>query len=428
MRSSAFRPKDSLLSGPAGGVVGASSAGRSAGFDRVLAFDMGGTSTDVARFDGDYDYVFEHQVGGVAIVAPALAIETVAAGGGSLCWIDDGQLRVGPESAGADPGPACYGAGGPLALTDVNLLLGRIDPERFEIPISTEAASEAAHRQLEQVSGLELDEMLSGFLAIANLRMGDAIRRISIQQGYDPRSYALVCFGGAGPQHACAVASEIGASTVVVPPDASLLSAFGLGRAVIERFAHRQILRALDELPAAELDRLFESVAAEAMSELEAEGIDPAACDERRRIARLRFVGQSSAIDLEYRSPEKLAPDFSERYQQLFGARPRDRAVELESIRVICGLRSQRDRRAASEESPAEAPAPTPPVASIERQVFFSGGRQESPEYRRSQLDGEASYDGPALISEQHSITVVEPGWRCRLHPCGALLLERRRA
>ena len=245
VRHSDFHPKDSLLSGPAGGVVGALHAGRAAGFERIIAFDMGGTSTDVARCDGGFDYVWEHTVGDAHLVAPALAIESVAAGGGSICYADKHGLHVGPQSAGANPGPASYGAGGPLTITDVNLLLDRVQSEHFEIPLDYAAAERAADSlltDLAQHTGETTlrDSVLRGLLDIANERMADAIRRISLRRGYDPADYALVAFGGAGDQHACAVAAKLGIRTVIVPPDASLLSAWGLGQATIERFAEQQ--------------------------------------------------------------------------------------------------------------------------------------------------------------------------------------------
>ena len=232
-------------------MVGAARAGRRSGFSRVIAFDMGGTSTDVARWDGDFEYLFEHRVGDAHLVAPALAIESVAAGGGSICAFDGIQLKVGPESAGAWPGPACYGAGGPLTLTDVNLILGRLDPDRFEIPLDPAAAGRALDA-LPHTDGGEADPgpeaVLAGLLDIADERMAEAIRSISLRRGYDPAGHALVAFGGAGAQHACAVAELLGIASVLVPADAGLLSALGLGAAVVERFAQRQVLEPLDRV------------------------------------------------------------------------------------------------------------------------------------------------------------------------------------
>ena len=241
------------MSGPAGGVAGAALVGKRSGYERILSFDMGGTSTDVARCDGHFEYVFEHEVGDAHLVAPALAIETVAAGGGSICALRDGRLHVGPESAGAAPGPACYGAGGPLTLTDINVLLGRIDASRFGIPIAVEHADARLHSVREELFAAtgqrpEREALLEGFVEIADERMADAIRRISLQRGYDPADYALVAFGGAGAQHACGVAALLGVETILVPADAGLLSALGIGHAAIERFAERQLLRLLPDV------------------------------------------------------------------------------------------------------------------------------------------------------------------------------------
>jgi len=293
VQSKSVRAKDSLLSGPAGGVVGAVLAGRSAGFEKLIAFDMGGTSTDVARFDGDYDYVFEHEVGDAHLVAPALAIESVAAGGGSICSFDGTKLQVGPQSAGAQPGPACYGAGGPLTLTDVNLLLGRLDGSRFEIPIGIDCAKHQFDKILELIQQhkdekVGKEDLLEGFLDIANERMANAIRRISIRKGYDPKDYTLVAFGGAGAQHACAVAEQLSIDTILIPQDASLLSALGLGHAVIERFSERQILQRLDVVQT-NISKWIRELEVEAVSTLEKEGVHKDDIEIRRRIVNLRL-------------------------------------------------------------------------------------------------------------------------------------------
>ncbi|MCK4990372.1 MAG: hydantoinase/oxoprolinase family protein, partial [Bacteroidales bacterium] len=237
-----FMPKESLLSGPAGGVVGAVAMGVEAGFRKVISFDMGGTSTDVSRYDNELEYCFELNIGSANIHSPALAIETVAAGGGSVCGFDGYKLVVGPESAGAMPGPASYGAGGPLTITDVNLLSGRMDPRQFSIPVYPEFAMERLKEIQDEIterSGTRPDEkaLLTGFLRIANETMAAAIKKISTGKGYNPADYALVAFGGAGGMHACSIAGLLNMSNVLIPENAGLLSAYGISEALIERFA-----------------------------------------------------------------------------------------------------------------------------------------------------------------------------------------------
>jgi 5-oxoprolinase (ATP-hydrolysing) len=294
-----FAPKDSLLSGPAGGVVGAAAVARQSGVTQILTLDMGGTSTDVARYDGAYDYRYDLRVGDAHLQTPALAVETVAAGGGSVCAFDGPVCTVGPESAGAHPGPACYGAGGPLTVTDVNLLLGRLDPEAFGIPLNAPAARRAFDDVRQKAGAAEgTDEaLLAGFLQIANERMADAIRRVSVQRGYDPAGYTLLAFGGAGGQHACQVAALLGMHRVLVPADAGLLSAYGMGRAAIERLATRQLLQPLAE---ADLPGTFEQLAREAAARVTAEGFVPGQVRTVRQSLFLRFAGQDAALEIPF--------------------------------------------------------------------------------------------------------------------------------
>ena len=416
-----FRAKDSLLSGPAGGVVGAALAGRRSGFGRVIAFDMGGTSTDVARVDGDFEYVWEHEVGGARIVAPALAIESVAAGGGSICAIDAQGLRVGPESAGASPGPACYGAGGPLTVTDCNLLLGRLDAARFAIPVHPEparaAAGELAARVREQ-TGEDVggEALLSGLIDIADERMADAIRGISLRRGYDPGEYALVAFGGAGAQHACGVASRLGIGTVVVPADAGLLSALGIGHAPLERFAERQVLRRLDEI-GGEIASTFEILAGEAADAVAREGVDASAIVVRRRIASLRYVGQDSTLMVDWDPSTDLRAAFEDRHSAIYGHRPAARPIEVESLRAIAST-VVADPPAAPDPQPHDAtPAAT-------RRTWLSGAWADVPVYERERLRPGARLAGPALIAERHSATFVAPGWTARLDSAENLVLQ----
>ncbi|HZI63259.1 MAG TPA: hydantoinase/oxoprolinase family protein, partial [Thermoanaerobaculia bacterium] len=388
VRAGDFRAKDGLLSGPAGGVIGAAAAGRRSGRPRILAFDMGGTSTDVARADGEPEYVFEHRVGDAEVLAPALAIETVAAGGGSICAFDGRRLRVGPESAGALPGPACYGAGGPLTLTDANLLLGRLDAAGFEIPIDEPAAARAADELAAQVGGTTAaparEDLLLACLEIANERMAEAIREVSVRRGYDPRDYALLAFGGAGAQHGCAVAALLGIRTVLVPADAGLLSAQGLGQARLERVAERQILLPLAEL--ADLEAIWGALAAEARAAVVREGVPEAAVRVVRRIASLRLRGQETAIAIEVGDSggsleeRSLAAAFAVAYRSLYGYPPAARPVEVESIRVVAA--------AGAVEAPPEleAAAPFAAAAHRRRRAHLGGAWREVPVYERPAL------------------------------------------
>jgi len=417
----ACRAKDGLLSGPAGGVAGAAAAARRSGFARrVISFDMGGTSTDVARYDGDFEYQFEHRVAGARLVAPALAIETVAAGGGSICSFSDRGLRVGPESAQAVPGPACYGAGGPLTLTDVNLLLGRLDPGRFEIPISVERAEAAlaeVGRAVAEPTGAppEREVLLEGFLRIANERMGDAIAEVSLRRGYDPSDHVLVAFGGAGGQHACAVAGHLGIETILMPADASLLSALGLGGAVIERFAQRQVLRPLAEV-SPDLRALIDELAAQAVSEVAGEGVAESQIVVRRRIVNLRLQGQETSIAVE---ADRLEAAFAERYEAMYGHRPQG-PIEVESIRVVASSRPP-----APDAPPAAGVSDGPAVATRRQRCCFDGGSHEVPVHERGELRPGDTIGGPALVFDAYTACVVEPGWTARVDGAGALVLRR---
>lgn len=371
-----YRPIDSLLSGPAGGVVGALAAAAAGGRSRLLSFDMGGTSTDVARLDGVPTFRHAQTIGPVRVLAPAVRIETVAAGGGSVCQWRNGGLEVGPDSAGADPGPACYGRGGPLTLTDVNVLLGYMDPERAGIPLSRHAAQEA----LEEVKGAmraagheppEDRMFLEGLREIAVERMADAIRRVSVREGYDPGDYVLVAFGGAGPQHACAVAENLGVGEILVPGDAGLLSAWGLHRAVKEAMVSREVLQLLSEWLGG-LDELFGPLEREVLGQLGGDGMLT------RWFVELRLLGQDGGIELEYaRRPGMgmLRREFGERYEQLYGYPvPESREVELAAVRVVAGE----------------------PMGSVEEEVFE---------------EAEMEADGRDLLQDDYRTCVIASGW-----------------
>ena len=369
-RAQEVRPKDLLLSGPAGGALGAANAAVRAGYPRVLTLDMGGTSTDVARIDGRPGLRFSQEVAGLRLLAPCVAIETVAAGGGSICrWTAQG-LAVGPESAGADPGPACYGRGGPLTITDVNLLLGCFDPARAPIPLDVDAA-QCRLDELHAASDGRLSpaELLQACLRLAVEHMAAAIRRISVAEGYDPRDHALLAFGGAGPQHACAVAERLGMTTVLAPQHAGILSAVGLHEAVPEKFAARQILRPLAECMA-ELDAWTADLVQAARVELG----DPERF-EVSRLAELRLRGQDTPLQVSFAKAGELPECYATAYQRLFGyPPPAGRAIELVSLRVAV-------RAIAAASAVPVAPDPEPLGA------------------------------GPQLLQDAFSTLVVAEGW-----------------
>lgn len=443
VRADRYHAMNSLLSGPAGGVAGAAAAGRRAGFDKVIGFDMGGTSTDVCRFDGDFEYRFDLTVGGARIATPALAIETVAAGGGSVCAFEHGALRVGPHSAGADPGPACYGRGGPLALTDVNLLLGRLDADRFEIPIDRAAAEAAADELLAAVQAsdgdettgaisdgdtLDRDTLLEGLLQLADERMADAIAGVSVRRGFDPGDYALVSFGGAGGQHACRIAERLGMSTVIMPVDASLLSAVGLQHAVIERFAQKQVLSRLDDVRD-ELQSWIDQHADDARKQVQAEGIDADRISVRRRIVNLRLLGQDTSLSVECDDApddagalaDRLADAFAQEYKRTYGHAPADKPIEVESLRVVA---SSTPEDAIEPVEPAEAHVIEPDGST---RAYVGGRWQDVAAYQRDHLSVGDAFDGPAIVFDRRSTFVIEAGWSALRDAAGALVLRCNR-
>jgi 5-oxoprolinase (ATP-hydrolysing) len=392
-----FSPKDSLLSGPAGGVVGAAAVARTLGFQKIITLDMGGTSTDTARFDGHFDYDYITRIGSLEMASPCLAIETVAAGGGSICWFDGNKLCVGPESAGAAPGPACYGAGGPLTLTDVNLLLEKLDPAAMGIPVDAapaRAAMEAVQNDIFAKTAIRYttEDLLRGFEKIANEKMAGAIRKISVSKGFDPKDYALLAFGGAGGLHACKIAALLGMSTVILPYDGGLLSAFGIGQAQVGRFAQKQVLLPLpdyrDDLPG-----VVGQLTASARKELRAEGFAAADTVVKSRLIYLRLKGQESTLELPFDSSEKLEAVFEKKYRQLFGHYPGNRPVEVESVKVVVASRP-----------PAETERP--------QQVRTQKAEQVRGPVLWDELAEGGALSGPAVLLNRTSTAFLEEGWQ----------------
>jgi len=420
-----FVGKDSILSGPAGGVIGFSRVARQAGFEKSLGFDMGGTSTDVSRFDGRYELEFETQKAGVRIVAPMLAIETVAAGGGSVCGFDGVRLFVGPQSAGADPGPACYGRGGPLTVTDINVFLGRVLPQHFPFPLDVSAVDSRLTRLCDEIAESPLGtkyqpvELAEGFRKIANANMVRALRRISVAKGFDPAEYALVSFGGAGSQHACAMASELGIKNVLVHPFAGILSAFGIGLADVRRFSERSILKGWhgQSLPQS-VGECFVELAAEARQEVQAEGVPDDRISRPRRSLDLRYLGVESTINVPEPSDGKWQNAYEALHRERYGYCHSGRDFEIVAARVeVVGTMPE----------PPDSPQPLidrVPVSAELATAYFQGEPVETPVFTRAQLQPGDHFDGPAIVCEPTSTVVIEPGFSASILGRGEILIS----
>ncbi|MCA9239374.1 MAG: hydantoinase, partial [Planctomycetales bacterium] len=426
-----FIGKDSILSGPAGGVIGFSHVAQQAGFHGAIGFDMGGTSTDVSRFDGQHERRYEMEIAdpetgaGVRIVAPMLAIETVAAGGGSICWFDGQKLVVGPQSAGASPGPACYGAGGPLCVTDLNVYLGKVLPEHFAFSLDREAVEQRLSEliaEVEAASGHRYapEELAAGLTAIANANMAAAIKKTSIARGYDTRDYVLVSFGGAGAQHACAIARDLGIGKVLQHPYAGVLSAYGIGMADVKKFAARDVSQPYDVEHLNALEPLFLEMEETLKQEVAGEGVATADILPPVRMLELRYAGQDAPITVSRPADGDFLREFAERHRQLFGF-TFDRPVEIYAARV---------------EVTGSVAKPTFPDRPIDKQrrpspnkqtrTFFDGRWQETGVFQRDALLPGDVLSGPAIVVESTSTVVVAPGWECEVTQRDDLLLTDR--
>ncbi|MGY6630802.1 MAG: hydantoinase B/oxoprolinase family protein [Wenzhouxiangella sp.] len=426
-----FAGKDAILSGPAGGIVGCVRTAQQAGFDRVIGFDMGGTSTDVSQFNGEYEYSFESTLDGIRLRVPMLRIHTVAAGGGSRLHFDGGRYRVGPDSAGAAPGPACYRRGGPLTITDANLLLGRLQPDHFprvfgpdgDQPLDR-AIVEQRFAELRQTIAAQCDDrrsteaMAEAYLDIAVHNMAAAIRQITVQKGHDAARYALSCFGGAGGQHACRVADALGIRTVLIHPLSGLLSAYGMGLAQITELREFGLERPLPEAIEA-LDRGLAEIGKQAMAAVQAQGVSPERIELHRQ-ARLKYAGTDTALTIEAGEAATMQKAFEQAHQREFGFLMPDRPVLVEAGLVeACEQPTELAGRAVL--GPTSPTAPLPPVA-----CFFQGRWQPAtPVIRRSAMGADDRVTGPALIIDDHATVVVEPGWQARPDRFGNLILSR---
>ena len=423
-----FQGRDAILSGPAGGIVGMVRTGEAAGFDRLIGFDMGGTSTDVSHYAGQYERSFETEVAGVRMRAPMMDIHTVAAGGGSVCTFRDGRFQVGPESAGADPGPACYRRGGPLTVTDCNVFLGKLSPDHFppvfgpdgNQPLDVEASRrgfEALTQEINRASGQQLSpqEVAEGFLRIAVDNMANAIKKISVERGHDVSGYTLQCFGGAGGQHACLVADALGMSRVLIHPFAGVLSAYGMGLAEIRSLREAQADCPLGDL--AQVRALADQLAQAAREEVAAQGVADITVLTH---AHIRYAGSHQTLDVPFGPAAQMAADFAEAHQARFGFAPPGRELLIDMIAVEAIGQT-------GEQPVALEMAATPAEPKVLLQVEASGWG-EVPLYARADLSPHCAIAGPAVISEPTGTNLVEPGWTARLDAQANLVLSRDRA
>jgi 5-oxoprolinase (ATP-hydrolysing) len=420
-----FQGKDAILSGPAGGIVGMVRTGQAAGFDRLIGFDMGGTSTDVSHYAGVYERSFETEVASVRMRAPMMDIHTVAAGGGSICSFRDGRFQVGPESAGANPGPASYRRGGPLTITDCNVMLGRLSPAQFpsvfgpdgDQPLDGEvvrAKFAVLAAEVASVSGrLDPPEVLAeGFLRIAIDNMANAIKKISVQRGHDVTGYALQCFGGAGGQHACGVADALGMKVVFIHPQAGVLSAFGMGLAHLRSLREAQFDAPLASV--AEARKRIEALAAEAADELMLQKISAPVVT---LTAHLRYEGQHQSLPVPFGDEMSMAEAFGVAHQLRFGFTSPERALLFEMLTV--------EAEGGGAGLPDLAPGVKAGEPVDELRVWVGGRWQAVPLYRREDLGATTRIAGPAVIAEATATTVIEPGWQATVDGQANLILRR---
>jgi 5-oxoprolinase (ATP-hydrolysing) len=431
-----FQGKDAILSGPAGGVVGLAKTGEAAGFNRVIGFDMGGTSTDVAHFDGEYERAFETEVAGVRVRAPMMLIHTVAAGGGSILHFDSERFRVGPDSAGANPGPACYRNGGPLAVTDANVMLGKLMPEFFpaifgpeqDLPLDVETVRRRfAELAAEIGDGRSAEEVADGFIRIAVANMVEAIKKISVQRGYDVTRYALNCFGGAGGQHACLVADALGMKSILLHPMSGLLSAYGMGLADIRATRQKALGVTLDDAAPAALAELGAELQSACLAELTAQGIGRDRIRTHLR-AHIRYAGTDTVLAVEATFPDhddqsRLRTEFERLHKRRFGFIAEDKPLVIDAVEVeVVG------GGAAEMEADGLATIDSEPEISRRTRFYSQGEFHDAPVALRSEIKPGQRLSGPAIIIEPNQTIVVEDGWQAELTARDHIVLKRIKA
>ncbi len=436
-----FRGKDAILSGPAAGVVGMAETGRQAGFDRLIGFDMGGTSTDVSHYAGEYERAFETEVAGVRMRAPMMRIHTVAAGGGSILHFDGARFRVGPDSAGANPGPKCYRRGGPLAVTDANVMVGKLIADFFpkifgaeqNLPLDADSVRAAFTALAKDIGdGRSAEQVADGFIRIAVENMANAIKKISVQRGYDVTHYALNCFGGAGGQHACLVADALGMESVLIHPHSSLLSAYGMGLADIRSVRQQAVEEPFGDKARAIVQKIAVSLARDTIAEVASQGVAAAKIKVHVR-EHIRYAGTDTPLiveagtlhpplrgKLELSSLAKMKSAFERAHKAQFGFidRAKELVIEAVSVEAVGGGAQFKEPKAKTTRGKLAAPA--------RRTRFFSGGKwQRAPVYAREKLAPGHKVKGPAIIIEPHQTVVVEHGWQAELTAKNHLVLRR---
>jgi len=427
-----FQGKDSILSGPAGGIVGAVRTAEMAGFDKLIGFDMGGTSTDVSHYAGEYERAFETLVAGVRMRAPMMQIHTVAAGGGSILHFDGAKYRVGPDSAGANPGPACYRRGGPLAVTDANVMLGKIQPDHFpavfgpngDEPLDRDVVVDrftALARDISEATGdaRTPEAVAEGFLTIAVENMANAIKEISIQRGYDVTEYTLACFGGAGGQHACLIADTLGMTRVFIHPFAGVLSAYGMGLADVRALREKAVEARLEDGMIADMAEALDGLATSATGELTDQGVPSANITVHRR-AHVRYDGTDAAMVVDAGSLADTVAAFEEAHRQRYGFVVADKPMVVEAVSVeAVGVTDRVEDATITRISDAQPEA-------IDHASIFSGGEaHDAAIYDRETLQPGDTISGPAIVKEPTATTIVEPGWAATVTDRNHLVLER---
>ena len=422
-----FQGKDAILSGPAGGVVGMAETGRQAGFDRLIGFDMGGTSTDVSHFDGEYERAFETEVAGVRMRAPMMLIHTVAAGGGSILHFDGARFRVGPDSAGANPGPACYRRKGPLAVTDANVMVGKLIPDFFpkifgpaqDQPLDAKTVRHDFNNLAQKVGDKTAEEIADGFIKIAVENMANAIKKISVQRGYDVTRYALNCFGGAGGQHACLVADSLGMTRVLIHPFSSLLSAYGMGLADIRATRQQAIELPFGDKALAAIKRIGTALGRVVKAEVAGQGVTAGKIKIFVR-AHIRYAGTDTALVGGAGALPAMQRAFEKAHKARFGFIDRSKQMVVEAVSVEAVGGGAKFSEKTVKRARGKLPAPA------RRTNFFSAGEwHKANVFTRSQLKPGATVKGAAIIVEPHQTIVVEPGWQAELTRKNHLVLTR---